>query len=108
MWSLAPMSPRVTTIHRSNHHCRGVLRPLGASVQSNRLKVWENLLVAGVNALIEQGKITLDPLPDNGRPAPGVEARFTHQDGTLCVAHARDVGSSELEITVAYDPTPGV
>lgn len=77
-------------------------------MSSLRRKAWENLMVAGVNALVEQRAITLEDPKHSSHEVPDAQARFTHQDGTPCIAIARDVGWGELEIVVAYDPTQDV
>ncbi len=77
-------------------------------MSSLRRKAWENLMVAGVNALVEQRAITLEDPEHNSHEVPDALARFTYQDGTPCIAIARDIDWGELEIVVAYDPTQDV
>lgn len=68
---------------------------------SNRREAWENLLVAGVNALLDQGKITLE---GKGCREPRTEAWFTYPDGTPCVAFASGITHDELTIVSIYEP----
>lgn len=81
--------------------------------KTKRQKAWRNLMVAAINAAIEQKLTSLRP-GDNrwagGNPGgfngseEGCIFEFDLSDGTPCQGHLRDIGTNELEVKVAIKP----
>jgi hypothetical protein len=68
-----------------------------------RLSAWRNLMVAGINAGLEQGIFGLEETPSDVG-SEGRIYRFMFA-GLPATAHARDIGYGELSIHVAVNPT---
>ena len=68
-----------------------------------RLPAWRNLMVAGINAGLEQGVFDLEETA-NASESEGRIYRFAFA-GLPAMAYARDIGYGELSIHVAVNPT---
>lgn len=67
-----------------------------------RKAAWRNLMVAAINAGLDQGLFGLDP--EDNRFEDNVTFRFSF-DGLPAIAHIRDISFGELAVHVAVNPT---
>jgi len=77
---------------------------LAGSLRGSRKRAaWRNMMVAGINAGLHQGLFGLSP-EDNRWPGDETVYRFVF-DGLPAIAYVRDIGSGELSVHVAIQPT---
>src|SRR5258705_6189235 len=73
----------------------------GSPYKSDRAKAWRNLMVAAINAAIEQGAIKLQP---DGEPKKGRRVEFALL-GQPAIAWVREIGWDEISVHAIWQPT---
>lgn len=85
---------------------------MSAAYPSPRARAWRNLMVAAINAGLEQGLFGLAPQANfwpgadpDGRDRERRQFRFVFPDGAPCLAAVCGAGFDELRFDVVYRPS---